>query len=118
MFDLLCGAGPARLDLPASPSAGTFYRRWEAQPWLRWRSKRGELITAELAAFLSLGENRLLHPSGVVPERYGLVAEAKASAGVDFDFSPASRIGLYGTFDLDMPGKPWDGGSVRAQFLF
>ena len=108
----------ARTDKPRAPNDGVFYKRWEVQPWLRWRHAWSPMLTGELAGFISLGENRVRHPGGSVPEQYGIIGEAKASTGLDFTFSPSSRIGLYGNFDLDTPGKPWDGGSVRAMFLF
>ncbi len=94
------------------------YRRWELQPWLRWRRKWGKITTGELAAFLSFGENRAFRPKGGLPDQLSTVVEAKIGTGVDFEFSPSARIGLYGTFDADAPGHFWDGGNVRAMFLF
>ena len=45
--------------------------------------------------------------------------EAKLGLGWDFIYGPDARIGLYGTFDIDDAGNHlWDGGNVRAMFLF
>jgi hypothetical protein len=46
------------------------------------------------------------------------VAEAKLDAALEWHFRGRGSIGLVGTFDLDTPHKPWDGGNVRAQFFF
>ncbi|MEK7859474.1 MAG: hypothetical protein AAB320_10075 [Elusimicrobiota bacterium] len=108
----------ARTDLPAAFAAGTFYRRWELQPYLRWRRRLSARLTSELSPSLSLGEDRVRHPGGGAPDRYGVVAEAKLGAAMEFGFGAAGRLSLGGAFDLDTPGKPWDGGSVRAMFLF
>lgn len=83
------------------------YKRWEAQPWLRLRRELRPGLTGEVAPFLSLGEDRAR-----------LVAEAKANLAVEWAFGGRGRIGLNGSFDLDTPGKPWDGGNVRAMFFF
>ena len=61
----------------------------------------------ELSPFLSLGE-----------QQARLVAEAKLDAALEWHYSGRGSIGLVGTFDLDTPSKPWDGGLVRAQFFF
>ncbi len=108
----------ARSDLPASPSAGTFYRRWEFQPYLRWRRGLSARLTSELAPSLSIGENRVRHPGGGAPERYETVAEAKLGGALEFKFGAAGRISVGGVLDLDNPGRPWDGGNVLAMLLF
>lgn len=120
----------ARADSPANPAAGAFYRRWEAQPYLRWRRrflKGGPPVTergyqgciTELAGFLSVGENRRRYPGGSQADAYDGVAEAKLGGGIDFLFFPSGRIGLYTTFDLDALGRHfWDGGNLRALFVF
>lgn len=83
------------------------YKRWEVQPWLRRRQELRASMTGELSPFLSLGER---------DSRF--VAEAKLSAALEWAFGGRGRIGLNGTFDLDTPGSPWDGGNVRAMFFF
>ncbi|MBI4059920.1 MAG: hypothetical protein HY403_00665, partial [Elusimicrobia bacterium] len=103
---------------PAAPSAGTLYRRWEIQPYLRWRRALGARLTSELSPSLSLGENRARHPGGGAPDRLEIVGEAKLGAALEFGFGKAGRVALGGVFDLDTPGKPWDGGSAMALFLF
>jgi len=108
----------ARLDLPAAPSGGTFYRRWEVQPYLRWRRSLSARLTSELFPSFSFGENRVRHPGGSAPDRYETVAEAKLGAALEFKFGKAGLISMGGVLDLDKPGKAWDGGGVRAMFLF
>lgn len=108
----------ARADRPDEPQAGTFYRRWEIQPWLRWRRELTRRATTELAPFLSLGENRVRHPGGGAPEEYHVALEAKLGAGLDLAFGPSARIGFYATFKVDTPSHPWGGGNIRAMFLF
>jgi len=108
----------ARTDLPGSPHAGTFYRRWEIQPYLRWRRKLAGRLTSELTPSFSVGQNRVRHPGGLAPERYEAVGEAKLGAALEFGFGKAGRIMLGGVVDLDKPGKAWDGGNVMASFLF
>lgn len=83
------------------------YRRWEVQPWLRARRELRPGLTGELSPFLSLGE-----------QQARLVAEAKLGAAVEWSFGGRGLIGLHGSFDLDTPNKPWDGGNVRAMFFF
>jgi hypothetical protein len=83
------------------------YKRWEAQPWLRYRKELRPSLVGELSPFLSLGE-----------QNARLLAEAKLDAAIEWHFSGRGSLGLVGTFDLDTPGKPWDGGNVRAQFFF
>lgn len=85
-----------------------YYRRWEAQPYLRWREELKPWLDSELASFIGFGEK----------ETRTLV-EAKLGAGLDFKFGSAGRIGVYGTFDLDEAGTHfWDGGNVRAMLFF
>lgn len=108
----------ARLDLPASPSGGAFYRRWEVQPYLRWRRALSARLTSELSPSFTLGENRTRYPGGAAPDRYGNIGEAKLGAALELVFGAAGRISLGGVLDLDTPGKAWDGGNVLAMFLF
>ena len=108
----------ARTDLPGNPSGGTFYRRWEIQPYMRWRRSLSARMTSELFPSFSLGENRLRHPGGSAPESYETVVEAKLGAALEFKFGAAGLISLGGVLDLDNPAKAWDGGSVRGMFLF
>lgn len=108
----------ARTDLPDSPSGGTFYRRWEAQPYLRWRRSLSTSLTSELSPSFTLGENRVRHPGGSEPERYETVAEAKLGASLEVRFGSSGLISFGGVLDVDKPVKAWDGGSVRAMFLF
>ena len=108
----------ARADYAQSPDAGIFYRRWEAQPYARWRQDLKPWLTSELAGFLSFGENRQ-RGANTAPSFFHTVVEATLGAGCDFVFSPSGRIGVYGTFDLDaIASHFWDGGNVRAMFLF
>lgn len=111
-------ARAARADRPEEPQAGAVYRRWEVQPWLRWRRELTRRLTTELAQFLSLGENRVRHPGGGAPDEDRVLVEAKLGLGLDLAFGPSSRIGLYATFDQDSPSHPWGGGNIRAMFLF
>jgi hypothetical protein len=107
----------ARADDADDGSLGVFYRRWEAQPYARWRRDVRPWLTTELASFLSFGEDRR-RGAARAASLYHTVAEIKLGAGTDFVFGPSGRIGLYGTFDLDSPGHPWDGGNIRAMVLF
>lgn len=111
-------ARAARADRPDEPQAGAFYRRWEVQPWLRWRRELTRRATTELAPFLSLGENRIRRPGGAAPDDGHVVMEAKLGAGLDLAFGPSARIGFYATFKVDTPSHPWGGGNIRAMFLF
>jgi len=97
----------ARTDLPGAPAATVFYRRWEVQPYLRWRRRLNERLTSELSPSFSIGRNR-----------GETLAEAKLGASLEFGFGKAGQLSLGGVFDLDSPGKAWDGGNVRAMFLF
>ncbi len=83
------------------------YRRWEVQPWLRMRRELRPSLVGELAPFLSLGE-----------QQSRLIAEAKLNASVEWTFGGRGAVALNGSFDLDTPRKPWDGGNVRAMFFF
>lgn len=109
----------ARDDDPHNANAGVFYRRWEAQPYARWRREVKDWLTTELMPLLSLGEDLRRRPGEAPPSSFNAVVEAKLGAGLDFVFSRSGRIALFATFDLDEPANhPWDGGSVRALFLF
>lgn len=109
----------ARNDNPHDPDAGIMYRRWEAEPYARWRHRASDLVTTELAAFLSLGEYRKRYPAHLIPSVFDPIIQAKLGTGLDFTFGPRGRVGLYGAFDLDGAAThPWDGGSIRAMFVF
>lgn len=109
----------ARNDNPSHSQRGVFYRRWEVSPFARWRRLINAHAETELAAFLSFGENRRRFPAGQAPSVYGTLVEAKLGAGIDWVFTPKARLGFYGHFDLDdLLLHPWDGGAVRALFLF
>jgi len=108
----------ASLALPATPSAGVLYRRWEIQPYLRWRRALSARLTSELSPSFSLGENRARVPGGAARERLETVAEAKLGAALEFGFGKSGRVTMGGVIDVDKPLKAWDGGSVMAMFLF
>lgn len=105
----------AQADDPFNPGSGVSYLRWEVQPYLRWRRELSELVLVELSPFLSLGEDRSRRPSQRLG---GTLVEAKTAAAVEWRFSSLSWIGLNANIDMDQPGKFWDGGNVRAMFLF
>lgn len=108
----------ARADRPDLPQASTRYKRWEAQPYARWRPELSERLTGELAGFLSYGENFARRGPGAV-SAYESLVEAKLGAGLDVRFSPTARMGFYTTWDADsFIDHPWDGGNIRAQILF
>ena len=105
----------AQNDDPFSPDAGVSYKRWELQPWLRWRKRWTERYLWELSPFLTAGQNRVrTTPSTRAPT----VVEAKLDTALELRWSDSSKLGFNLTWDLDTPGKPWDGGNVRAMFLF
>ncbi|MBI3288258.1 MAG: hypothetical protein HYZ74_01930, partial [Elusimicrobia bacterium] len=108
----------ARANQSASPAAETFYRRWELQPYLRWRRSLSTRLTSELSPSTAIGENRVRHPGGGAPDRCETIAEAKLGAMLEFKFAAAGLISLGGVLDLDRPGKAWDGGNIRASFFF
>lgn len=108
----------ARTDLRDSPAGGTFYRRWEAQPYLRWRRRLSPSLTSELSPSCALGENRVRRPGGSAPETYETVAEAKLGAALEVRFGASGLLSFGGVLDVDKPVKAWDGGSIRAMFLF
>ncbi|MCX5793866.1 MAG: hypothetical protein NTY77_00030 [Elusimicrobia bacterium] len=109
---------PALTDFTGSSEPGIIFRRWESQPYLRWRRDLKPWLVSELGSYFSLGEDRQLRTANG-PSMYRTVAEALLGAGLDFVFGPSGRIGLYGTLDVDEPlSHPWDGGNVRAMFLF
>ncbi|MBI4375336.1 MAG: hypothetical protein HY549_02690 [Elusimicrobia bacterium] len=101
-------------DRPNSP-ADSHHRRWEIEPYARWRHRLGAALVSELASFLSFGENR----RGADPSFNQSIIEAKLGAGLDFVFGPSGRLGLYTTFDIDsLHRHAWDGGNIRGMFLF
>ncbi|MEK7388366.1 MAG: hypothetical protein AAB036_01570 [Elusimicrobiota bacterium] len=108
----------ARMDLPGASSGGALYRRWELQPYVRWRRSLSARLAYELSPSLSLGENRLRHPGDGASERYETITEAKLGAALEVSFGTAGRISLGGVLDLDNPAKAWDGGNILAMFLF
>lgn len=108
----------ARTDNAHASNAGAFHRRWEVQPYARWRRLLNASLVGELAGFFSFGENRRRFPGGSSPALFDGIVEAKLGAGLDFLFGPSGRLGIYSTFDADGPGHPWDGGNIRAMFLF
>lgn len=111
-------ARAARTENSSAPQSEIFYRRWEAQPYARWRRLIAPWFETELASFLSFGENRKRSPGEPAASRYSDIIQAKIGTGADFIFGSKGRIGLYGTWDADSPSDPWDGGNVRAMFFF
>ncbi|MFA5140595.1 MAG: hypothetical protein WC728_15310 [Elusimicrobiota bacterium] len=88
------------------------HRRWELQPYGRWRRSLADWAVSEAALFLAFGDKRV---SGI----YDGIVQAKLGLGLDFLYAKAGRIGLYGTFDIDDVGTHlWDGGDIRAMLLF
>ncbi|HAH06702.1 MAG TPA: hypothetical protein DCM05_09285 [Elusimicrobia bacterium] len=103
-------------DAPGSTRRGL---RWEAQPYARWRRTLAPWAVSELAAFLSSGELRWDHPYAPGASTYDTIVRAKLGTGIDFVFGRAGRIGLYANLDLrDADRHLWDGGNIRAMFLF
>ncbi|MBI3300343.1 MAG: hypothetical protein HYZ75_19425 [Elusimicrobia bacterium] len=94
------------------------HKRWELQPYARWRRATRPWAVTETALFMSVGEDYRIFP-GVGPDKRDSLVEAKLGLGVDFLPSKSGRIGFYGTFDLDDADRHiWDGGNVRAMFFF
>lgn len=108
----------ARLDQPGSALGGAFYRRWEVQPYVRWRRKLSARLTSELSPSFALGQSRARHPANAALDHNDFIGEAKLGAALEFTFGKAGRLSLGGVFDADSPGKAWDGGNVLAMFLF
>lgn len=108
----------ARADFIHQEILGVFYRRWELQPYARWRRRVSPRLETELGSLLALGENRRRFPSGAVPSVFDSTAEAKILAAADFRFSERGRLSLVCNIDLDSPSHFWDGGGVRALFPF
>ncbi|TBR23820.1 hypothetical protein EPO15_05220 [bacterium] len=103
-------------QLPGTPDAR--HKRWEVQPYGRWRRTMRPWAVQEAALFFSGGEDYRIFP-GVGPDKRDSILEAKLGYGWDLVPSPSGRIGLYGTFDLDDAGRHiWDGGNIRAMFFF
>jgi len=95
------------------------HKRWELMPYGRWRNKVKPWGTAEVAVFLAFGERRQTFDSGAAVSQWDDIVEAKLGLGWDFIYGPTGRLGLYGTFDIDDAGNHlWDGGNIRAMFLF
>ncbi len=94
-------------------------KRWEWGPHARWRRTLNDWTVSELALFLSTGENRRSRFPATSAEELETLVEAKLGTGIDFIYGPSAKIGLYGTFDIDeITSNFWDGGSIRAMFLF
>lgn len=94
------------------------HKRWELQPYGRWRRQTKPWAVREVALYLSGGEDYRIFP-GVGPDKRDTLTQAKLGFGYDLLPSPQGRIGLYGTFDLDDADRHvWDGGNVRAMFFF
>ncbi len=105
-------------DYQLPGAADARQKRWEAQPYARWRRTQRPWAVTEAALFLSKGEDYRIYP-GVGPDKRDAITEGKLGLGVDFLPSKTGRIGLYGTFDLDDAGRHvWDGGNIRAMILF
>lgn len=103
-------------DWASAPAFSRREVRWEAQPYARWRRTVAPWALTELAAFLSSGERR---QDTLSYENHETLVRAKLGAGVDFLFGRSGRIGLYSNLDLrDADRHLWDGGNVRAMFLF
>jgi hypothetical protein len=109
---------PGRTDYLGSSAPGYIHRRWEAQPYLRWRRDLKPWLVSELGGYASLGEDRGLRTENGASQ-FRTIAETSLGAGLDFVFGPSGRIGVYGTVDLDeLAPHPFDGGNIRAMFLF
>jgi hypothetical protein len=101
------------------PSTNVRHKRWEVMPYGRWRRTVNEWGIAEAALFLSFGERRQLADAATSVSITDSILEAKLGLGWDFVYGQKGRLGLYGTFDLDDAGRHiWDGGNIRAMFLF
>ncbi|PCI36895.1 MAG: hypothetical protein COB53_08095 [Elusimicrobia bacterium] len=94
-------------------------KRWEWGPHARWRRTLNDWSVSELAFFLSTGENRRSRFAATTAEELETLIEAKIGTGIDLLFGPSAKIGIYATFDIDeLTSNHWDGGSIRAMFLF
>lgn len=103
-------------QLPGTPDAR--HKRWELQPYGRWRRTVKPWAVQETALYLSGGEDYRIFP-GVGPDKRDSIQEAKLGYGWDLFPAPSGRIGIFGTFDLDDAGRHiWDGGNIRAMFFF
>ncbi|MDD5630131.1 MAG: hypothetical protein PHU21_13775 [Elusimicrobia bacterium] len=110
---------PARTDFTDTANPGIKFGRWESEPYLRWRHDLKPWLVSELAGIFSLGEDRQVRTTPAAASLYRTVAEAAMGFGLDFVFGPSGRIGIYGALDLDeLAPHPWDGGNIRAMFLF
>lgn len=109
---------PGRTDYIGSAAPGIIHRRWEVEPYLRWRRELRPWLVSELGGYASLGEDRQLRTENGASE-FRAIAETSLGAGLDFVFGPSGRIGVYGTVDLDeLAPHTFDGGNIRAMFLF
>jgi len=106
-------------DFANNPNNSKKHKRWELMPYGRWRNKVKPWGIAEVAVFLAFGERRQTFDSSAAGSQWETLVEAKLGLGWDFIYGPAGRLGLYGTFDIDDAGNHlWDGGNIRAMFLF
>lgn len=106
----------ARAELPGAAAPRSTTLRWEVHPYARLRRPLSERLVSELAGFMSYGELRRASPGASL---HSTPVEAKAVLGLDFRFAGSGRIGLYSNFDLDDADRHvWDGGNIRAQFVF
>lgn len=107
----------ARSNTPGSVADTTRFRRWELHPYARWRRRVGDRHVGEVAAFFGVGEQRRI--TATAASLYEKPVEAKLGLGWDFLYGGSGRLGLYSNFDLDdLDRHVWDGGNLRAQFLF
>lgn len=109
----------ARAELHSAPVRSSGYRRWELLPHARWRRDLRSWLVSELALFASGGERRRLYDSAAAVSMTETPMEGKLGTGLDLVYGKGGRIGLYGTWDIDDADRHvWDGGNVRAMFLF
>lgn len=109
----------AHVESPNAPLESSEHRRWELAPYARWRRTLAPWAVSELGVFLSYGEIRRRFPSDPSRGSAEKPLEAKLGAGIDLLSGRSGRVGLYAHFDLDDLGRHlWDGGNIRAMFLF
>lgn len=108
-----------RSDFPNFTPNSSRYKRWELMPHARWRRELRPWAVSEAAVFLSSGEQRRIFAADGAPAALDTVVEAKLGLGIDFVYGSRGRLGFYGTFDIDnFAQHAWDGGNIRAMFLF